>query len=229
VDLSAGAGAENPPCPACGEPLFGWAIIRPAGEAVRRCELCGMAVVGPVAERSEAQAALAAAGAGAGAGGGASADAGASTGAAGSNAGRAGAAAGGGAGAGALPNRNSVQAWVGSSGWAGLRRDSRFAFTPDAAWRLDYIPGRPRPAVLLFWQTLINSFTFGHNLALGALGRSPSTPAGAGWQRALDRLITGVTALPLLIVAVAIELPAWAAGRGGRFAVNPGPDRIQDS
>ncbi|HZJ29738.1 MAG TPA: hypothetical protein VFD37_07105 [Solirubrobacterales bacterium] len=219
MDLSAGAGAENPPCPACGEPLFGWAIIRPAGEAVRRCELCGMAVVGPVAERSEAQAALAAAAAGACA----RADA------TGSRAGSAGAGAGDGAGAGALPNRNSVQAWVGSSGWAGLRRDSRFAFTPDAAWRLDYIPGRPRPAVLLFWQTLINSFTFGHNLALGALGRSPSTPAGAGWQRALDRLITGVTALPLLIVAVAIELPAWAAGRGGRFAVNPGPDRIQDS
>ena len=165
--------------------------------------------------------AAAAAGAGAGAGDGADAT--------GSRAGSAGAGAGDGAGAGALPNRNSVQAWVGSSGWAGLRRDSRFAFTPDAAWRLDYIPGRPRPAVLLFWQTLINSFTFGHNLALGALGRSPSTPAGAGWQRALDRLITGVTALPLLIVAVAIELPAWAAGRGGRFAVNPGPDRIQDS
>ena len=29
VPLEAGAGPDNPPCPACGEPLFGWIDARP--------------------------------------------------------------------------------------------------------------------------------------------------------------------------------------------------------
>ncbi|MDQ3725111.1 MAG: hypothetical protein M3335_04345, partial [Actinomycetota bacterium] len=47
VPLEAGAGPENPPCPACGEPLFGW-IATKLGLAgpVRRCESCGLGVVG---------------------------------------------------------------------------------------------------------------------------------------------------------------------------------------
>ncbi len=47
VPLEAGAGPDNPPCPACGEPLFGWIDLR-AGLAgpVSRCESCGLGVVG---------------------------------------------------------------------------------------------------------------------------------------------------------------------------------------
>ena len=47
VPLEAGAGPDNPPCPACGEPLFGW-IAQKRGLAgpVRRCESCGLGVVG---------------------------------------------------------------------------------------------------------------------------------------------------------------------------------------
>src|SRR3954469_18975670 len=46
VPLEAGAGPENPPCPACGEPLFGWVDQR-LGLAgpVSRCESCGLGVV----------------------------------------------------------------------------------------------------------------------------------------------------------------------------------------
>ena len=46
VPLEAGAGPDNPPCPACGEPLFGW-IDQRAGIAgpVSRCESCGLGVV----------------------------------------------------------------------------------------------------------------------------------------------------------------------------------------
>ena len=46
VPLEAGAGPDNPPCPACGEPLFGWIDLR-AGLAgpVSRCESCGLGVV----------------------------------------------------------------------------------------------------------------------------------------------------------------------------------------
>ena len=42
VPLEAGAGPENPPCPACGEPLFGWIGEKPGLPGpVRRCESCG--------------------------------------------------------------------------------------------------------------------------------------------------------------------------------------------
>ena len=47
VPLEAGAGPDNPPCPACGEPLFGWlAEQERLGAPVRRCESCGLGVVG---------------------------------------------------------------------------------------------------------------------------------------------------------------------------------------
>ena len=47
VPLEAGASPENPPCPACGEPLFGWIDQRPGlAGPVSRCESCGLGVVG---------------------------------------------------------------------------------------------------------------------------------------------------------------------------------------
>src|SRR4051794_41373460 len=46
VPLEAGAGPDTPPCPACGEPLFGWIDPRPGlAGAVSRCESCGLGVV----------------------------------------------------------------------------------------------------------------------------------------------------------------------------------------
>ena len=46
VPLEAGAGPDNPPCPACGEPLFGWIDLRPGlAGPVRRCESCGLGIV----------------------------------------------------------------------------------------------------------------------------------------------------------------------------------------
>ena len=47
VPLEAGAGPDNPPCPACGEPLFGRIDDRPGlAGPVSRCESCGLGVVG---------------------------------------------------------------------------------------------------------------------------------------------------------------------------------------
>src|SRR6476661_4602177 len=55
VPLEAGAGPENPPCPACGEPLFGWLSERPGLRGpVRRCESCGLGVVGAPGDPEEA-------------------------------------------------------------------------------------------------------------------------------------------------------------------------------
>lgn len=181
ADLSVGSGPNNPPCPACGEPLFGWAVIRPKGEPVRRCEKCGMAVVGNSASREEALAALEAT----------------------RSAGE------------ALPNRASAQAWLGSSGWGGLNRESRLLFTPDAVQRLGREKERPGPAFVAMYQTLLNSFTFGHNIVSGASGRVPATPAKAVWQRAIDWIIAVATFIPLAVIALVLESAAWAAGGGG--------------
>ena len=57
VPLEAGIGPANPPCPACGEPLFGWATA-PDGAPVRRCEACGLGVVGEPGAQTEALAEL---------------------------------------------------------------------------------------------------------------------------------------------------------------------------
>ena len=36
------------------------------------------------------------------------------------------------------------------------------------------------------WQTMLNSVTFGRNIALGALGRATAVPAERPWQRRID-------------------------------------------
>lgn len=184
VPLEAGIGPENPPCPACGEPLFGWAMVRPASLPVRRCEQCGLAVAGEPAPREEAEAGATAT-----------------------------------AALGRAPNRRSLQAWIGSSGWAALEPGRRFLFTADALERLGHPGARQRPAIGAMWQTMLNSFTFGHNVALGRLGSATATLAQESWQRRLDIGIS-VLATPLAFpAAVVAELGATVSGRGGRLSV----------
>jgi hypothetical protein len=187
VDLRAGASAENPPCPACGDPLFGWAMLRPDRTPVRRCETCGLGLIGEATTPEEARSAL-------------------------EELGRS---------AGRTPNRASLQAWIGQSGWASLSGEQRFLFTPDSIQRLGHGKTRSRPGIAAMWQTLINAFTFGHNVALGRLGRARSIEASEGWQRSLDLGISVLATPLLIIVAVPLELFASAAGRGGELELSP--------
>jgi hypothetical protein len=186
VPLEAGAGPENPPCPACGEPLFGWVDAGPAAAGpVRRCESCGLAVAGqPPGERGEG-------------------------------------------GTLRFANRASLSAWLGGAGWAGLEPPARCLFTVEAVRRLvarrdqvvkasRWAPGR---GIATMWQTILNGFTFGRNVALGALRRGFATPAEKPWQRRLDALISAVVAAPALLVAVPTETAAAVAGRGSAVVV----------
>ena len=190
VPLEAGAGPENPPCPACGEPLFGW-IGQKAGLSgpVRRCESCGLGVIGD-AEGAEA----------------------------------------------ALweldslregdvvriENRASTACSLGAAGWAGLHPGARQLFTVEAVRRLvarrDQVVEsrrwRPLASLAATWQTLLNSVTFGHNVALGALRGAPSMPARQAWQRRIDALASVVLALPALLVAIPVEVIGGLSGRG---------------
>jgi hypothetical protein len=190
VPLEAGAGPENPPCPACGEPLFGWIAAKPGlAGPVRRCESCGLGVVGdpegPEAAlreldtlRDEETV--------------------------------------------RIDNRAGFACSLGGAGWAGLQPQARHLFTVEAVRRLvahrDQIVKssrwQPLAGLAATWQTLLNSVTFGHNVALGALRGLPSMPAPKPWQRRIDALAGAVLAIPALLVALPVELAGGAFGRG---------------
>jgi hypothetical protein len=192
VPLEAGAGLENPPCPACGEPLFGWIDERPGlAGPVRRCESCGLGVVGEAGNAEEALRELDRLGAG-------------------------------GEGV-TIADRGGFSAWIGGAGWAGLEREARYLFTVEAVRRLvahrDQVVKSARwspvAGIATMSQTILNGFTFGRNVALGALGRSRAVPAEQPWQHRLDALISVIVAIPVLIAAVPLELIAAALRRGG--------------
>jgi hypothetical protein len=195
VPLEAGAGPQNPPCPACGEPLFGWIDARPGlAGPVRRCESCGLGVVGDPPDAGEALGELERQREGAWI---------------------------------AIANRSGFSGWIGGAGWAGLVPGRRCLFTAESARRLlarrdqvvrdaRWAPGR---SIATMWQTILNGFTFGRNVALGALGRSSAVPAERVWQRRLDAAISIVVALPVMLVAVPIEAIAAALGRGGALTL----------
>jgi hypothetical protein len=190
VPLEAGASAENPPCPACGEPLFGW-LDTQLGLAgpVSRCESCGLGVVGADADPDEALRELDRLGDQEGA---------------------------------RIANRSSYASALGSAGWAGIEPGARYLFTVEAVRRLvarrDQVVRRsrwlPGASLAATWQTLLNSVTFGHNVALAAFGRARPVPADEPWKRFIDGLASVVLALPALAIALPIELAGAAFRRG---------------
>jgi hypothetical protein len=185
VQLEAGAGPENPPCPACGEPLFGWLDARGGLDGpAKRCESCGLSVVGEPGDADAALAALDRLGTGGGP----------------RIANRAGLSASlGGAG------------WAGLQ--PGVRYlFTPEAVRRLVANRDQVVTGvrwSPRASIAAMWQTLLNSATFGHNVLVG----SP-VPARRRWQRRIDWLTTVVLAIPALFLALALELAGAALRRG---------------
>jgi hypothetical protein len=195
VPLEAGAGPENPPCPACEEPLFGWIAQKPGlAGPVRRCESCGLGVVGEPAGAEAALRELDAARDGEGI---------------------------------RIENRASFASSLGGAGWSGLHPQAGHLYTVEAVRRLvarrDQVVKsrrwRPLASLAATWQTLLNSVTFGHDVALGALRGAPARPAAKPWQRRIDVLASIVLALPALLIAVPIELAGGPSGRGAVISV----------
>jgi len=196
VPLEAGSGPDNPPCPACGEPLFGWVGERRGlGGSVSRCESCGLGVVGEPGSAEEALRELDRLGAG--------------------------------GSAVRIANRASVAASLGGAGWAGLEPGARYLFTVDAVQRLvaardqvvvkrRWVPGA---GIAAMWQTVLNSVTFGRNVALGAMGGAEAVPAEQRWQRRIDALICVVLAIPAMAIAAPLELCGSAVGRGATISL----------
>ncbi len=187
VPLEAGLSPDNPPCPVCGEPLFGWATLPLSEVGVRRCETCSLAVAGDPPPREELIAELAEA-------------------------------------RGPIANRSSLIAWIGVSGWAGIERSRTVCFSRDAVRRLGFRPS-VRPAFGLATQTILNSFTFGHNVGLGWFGRGEATPADELWKRRIDNCITVLASPVVLIAATFIEVTGAIFKRGGSIAPQQRHDR----
>lgn len=190
VPLEAGAGPENPPCPACGEPLFGWIAAKPGlAGPVRRCESCGLGVAGASGGPAEALREL--------------------------DALRDGEVI-------RIDNRASYACSLGGAGWSGLQPQARHFFTTEAVRRLvarrdQVVQSRrwsPAASLAATWQTLLNSVTFGRNVALGTLRGLPAVPAPRPWQRRIDALASVVLAIPALLVAIPVELAAGLSRRG---------------
>ena len=195
VPLEAGHGPDNPPCPACGEPLFGAMAARPGLRGpVSRCESCGLGVVGGAAGADEALRELDLL----------ELD-----------------------GTLRIVNRASFAASLGGAGWAGLEPGAHYLFTVESVRRLvahrdQVVKGRrwaPARGLAIAWQTLLNSLTFGHNAAFGALGWGEAAPAERPWQRRIDALISVALAIPALVVALAIELGGAPIGRGSAMSL----------
>lgn len=190
VPLEAGGGPENPPCPACGEPLFGWVAASPGLRGpVRRCESCGLGVAGDPGSTEEALRELDRIANGE---------------------------------AVRIANRASIAAALGNAGWAGLEPGAHYLFTVEAVRRLvatrDQVVKSSRWAplagIVAMWQTMLNSLTFGRNVALGALGQGDAARAQEPWQRRIDGLISVVLAIPALLVALVLEPAGAVVGRG---------------
>ena len=190
MPLEAGAGPDNPPCPACGEPLFGWLDRRPGlAGPVRRCESCGLGVVGEAGNSETALRELDRHGDGTGA----------------TIVNRASFAAWiGGAG------------WAGLEPGArylftpeAVRRlvANRDQVVSSARWS----PGR---GVATMWQTLLNSATFGHDLVVGKPVR-----AGKAWQRRIDWIVVVALAIPAAVVAAPLELAGALFRRGSALSL----------
>jgi hypothetical protein len=193
VPLEAGAGPDNPPCPACGEPLFGWLAPQPGLRGpVSRCESCGLGVVGASGDAAAALRELDRLGK-----------------------------------APRIANRAGFAASLGSAGWAGLEPDAGHLFTVESVRRLvanrDQVVRShrwaPGAGLALTWQTLLNSVTFGHNVALAALGRGQAVKAPHRWQRRIDALASIVLAIPALLIAIPIELAGGLTGHGAAISL----------
>ncbi len=190
VPLEAGAGPDNPPCPACGEPLFGWIDGRPGlGGPVSRCESCGLGVVGGSGGTEEALRELDRLGTADGT----------------TIVNRASFSAWiGGAGWAGL-ERGSRYLFTDEA----VRRlvSTRDQVVKSVRWS----PGR---GMATMWQTLVNSATFGRNIVAGT-----SSPASKSWQQKVDWAVVVILAIPAFAIALPLELVGAVARRGSALTL----------
>jgi hypothetical protein len=195
---------DEPRCPACGEPLYGWVKVASAdGQSwvIDRCERCGLGVTRGVPDPGAVFESVRR-----GLGPGQTAEM-------------------------RFPNRASLQAGIGGDRWAALELPTqRLHPTP---WALRLLLGRHglvatrvrQPPfgrnLAWMWQTLLNGFTFHTNFARDVIrGRLRPKAARSAAAFAVDALVSILAAVPIALVAVPLELAAATARRGGELEVS---------
>ena len=202
--------AKPSACPLCGEQLYGWIALPGAGDApigapvapsdlsriVDRCENCGVAV-----ERARDIDVV---------------DEWEAVCRPGETDGR----------EVSIPNRASLQAWIGEVGWAAIELyPGRLLHTPASlellAERNGYVLERRRTPVsrrgqAWMWQTLLNGLTFHVNFAREVRAGRLRWSSGRGRTRfAVDVVVTVLGAPLVLLVSAPLELGAALGRRGG--------------
>ena len=125
------------------------------------------------------------------------------------------------------PTAPGFAAWIGGAGWAGLEPASRYLFTAEAVRRLvarrdQVVTGArwaPGAGIATMWQTVLNGFTFGRNVALGALGRGRGGARREAMAAAARRPDQRPRRAPAMLVALPLELLAAAFRRGGALSL----------
>ena len=128
-----------------------------------------------------------------------------------------------------IPNRASLQAWIGEAGWAAIDRyPGRLILTPASlgllAERNAHTIDRPctplgRKAQAWMWQTLLNGLTFHPNFAREVrAGRLRAGNARSRFKFGMDAVVTVLGAPLVLLLSAPLELGAALARRGGELA-----------
>jgi len=239
VPLEAGASPENPPCPACGEPLFPWVGMPVASGIAHRCEACGLGVLSHGekfdfprrAGEDEAEAPVGGAPGRTSPGVPGTPPTGTSADVVVDNSFDPGTAEDAlaeleldrdGDGSYLFDNRASFACWLTGGAWAGLGTDRRYRFTPHAVTDLvasrDQVVTRTRQrplrGIAVMWQSGLNMFTVGQNIVMGAFGKAHRVEGDRPWKRGLDWFISIAVAIPAIVVAVPFELIAILFRRG---------------
>ncbi|MQA74537.1 MAG: hypothetical protein GEU88_09400 [Solirubrobacterales bacterium] len=134
----------------------------------------------------------------------------------------------------AIPNRASLQAWIGTEGWAAIDLSAgRLLLTPRGLELLAEHNGqrieRPRyprwgRPQWWMWQTLLNGLTFHPNFAREVRAGSLRPSSSRGRLHFAADAVASVLAAPLVaVVSIPLELLAALAGRGGELRTAPRP------
>lgn len=125
----------------------------------------------------------------------------------------------------AVPNRRSLQAWIGEGKWAALRLpEVQATFTPraleSALDRRGYAVERIRRPVfganqLWMWQTLMSAITLRPNFLREWLAGRLTPRESGGGRFAIDLVVSFVAAPLVALVAVPLETVAAVFRRGG--------------
>jgi len=127
-----------------------------------------------------------------------------------------------------IPNRASLQAWIGEAGWAAVGLfPGHLILTPASlallAERNAHIIDRPRTpssrrAQAWMWQTMLNGLTFHPNFAREVrAGRLRMANARSRFRFVVDSIVTVLGAPLVLLVSAPIELGGALARRGGEL------------